>query len=772
MLRQGRLDRNMLNQNGKVRVCSLFSGIGGFELGIINAIGARADFVAYSEINPYAIKVYERHFNGHKNYGDITRINTAELPDFDLLVGGFPCFVAGTMVLTKTGLKNIEDVNIGDYVLTHRSRWRRVINKFRTENRPVRLVQSQGMLPTGTTDEHPYYSRAVSQKWDNSKRAHTREFSKPNWAEAKDIKGLYLCKNIPPEQDAPGDEDFWWIVGRYIADGWLVNRRDRGDGGIARVVISAGRDKADNLESRINRKFGCTKVPERTATKFHITNKEFARFLEQFGRGASNKSFSEYLTLPTNKANALLEGYLSGDGSSNDREERATTTSKELAIGLTYLFLKCRGRMPTITKTVRPTTAVIEGRVVNQKDTYTVTCPKNNRSAFIENNAGWGLCRKSEPTSRRETVYNIEVEEDNSYTANGVVVHNCQAFSISGKRGGFNDTRGTLFFEVARILRDKRPRYFVLENVKGLLSHDSGKTFQTILRVLAEAGYGVSWSIHNTKDYGLPQNRERVYIIGCLGDPSGREVFPIRQNSQSPTSESGRSEPQAKPASAIKIPEATKQGYAEATIGDSINLSQPNSTTRRGRVGKNIANTLDTGIQQYTIHPAKPIQITGGSQGNRVYDPEGTSVTIASQAGGLGAKTGLYAMSGRENGQQLEPSGDFTNTLTSVAKDNLWVQAVGLTRREPNSHRVRKDQRVGTLDASYYKGLANQERPGAKIGTRIRRLTPTECARLQGFPDDWCSELSDTQQYACYGNAVSVPVVEHIIRSLLRPDSL
>lgn len=677
MLRQGRLDRNMLNQNGKVRVCSLFSGIGGFELGIINAIGARADFVAYSEINPYAIKVYERHFNGHKNYGDITRINTAELPDFDLLVGGFPCFVAGTMVLTKTGLKNIEDVNIGDYVLTHRSRWRRVINKFRTENRPVRLVQSQGMLPTGTTDEHPYYSRAVSQKWDNSKRAHTREFSKPNWAEAKDIKGLYLCKNIPPEQDAPGDEDFWWIVGRYIADGWLVNRRDRGDGGIARVVISAGRDKADNLESRINRKFGCTKVPERTATKFHITNKEFARFLEQFGRGASNKSFSEYLTLPTNKANALLEGYLSGDGSSNDREERATTTSKELAIGLTYLFLKCRGRMPTITKTVRPTTAVIEGRVVNQKDTYTVTCPKNNRSAFIENNAGWGLCRKSEPTSRRETVYNIEVEEDNSYTANGVVVHNCQAFSISGKRGGFNDTRGTLFFEVARILRDKRPRYFVLENVKGLLSHDSGKTFQTILRVLAEAGYGVSWSIHNTKDYGLPQNRERVYIIGCLGDPSGREVFPITTADQQTLKYLGGLD-------------RTKKWLD----GDK-NLSRQSS------------------------------------QGERVYSVYGVATTQNAQGGGLGAKTGLYAMRGRENGQQLEPSGDFTNTLTSVTKDNLWLE-----------------------------------------NARIRRLTPIECARLQGFPDDWCSELSDTQQYKCYGNAVSVPVVEHIIRSLLRPDSL
>ncbi|MFA5652456.1 MAG: DNA (cytosine-5-)-methyltransferase, partial [Candidatus Paceibacterota bacterium] len=85
----------------------------------------------------------------------------------------------------------------------------------------------------------------------------------------------------------------------------------------------------------------------------------------------------------------------------------------------------------------------------------------------------------------------------------------CQAFSIAGKRGGFNDTRGTLFFDIARILKEKRPRNFILENVKGLLSHDSGRTFKTIIITLAELGYCVEWEVLNAKNFGVPQNRER-----------------------------------------------------------------------------------------------------------------------------------------------------------------------------------------------------------------------------------------------------------------------
>lgn len=103
----------------------------------------------------------------------------------------------------------------------------------------------------------------------------------------------------------------------------------------------------------------------------------------------------------------------------------------------------------------------------------------------------------------------------------------CQAFSIAGKRGGFEDTRGTLFFEIARIARVKRPKLLLLENVKGLLSHDSGRTFGTILATLSDMGYFCEWQVLNSKDFGVPQNRERVFIVGHLGGGSGRKVFPV-----------------------------------------------------------------------------------------------------------------------------------------------------------------------------------------------------------------------------------------------------
>ena len=108
----------------------------------------------------------------------------------------------------------------------------------------------------------------------------------------------------------------------------------------------------------------------------------------------------------------------------------------------------------------------------------------------------------------------------------------CQAFSVAGKRKGFDDTRGTLFFEIARILKDKRPRYFLLENVRGLLSHDKGKTFQVILGVLADMGYFVRWRLLNSKDFGVPQRRERVFIEGYFGGECSGEVLFVGGNDE------------------------------------------------------------------------------------------------------------------------------------------------------------------------------------------------------------------------------------------------
>src|SRR5574344_343959 len=228
----------------------------------------------------------------------------------------------------------------------------------------------------------------------------------------------------------------------------------------------------------------------------------------------------------------------------------------------------------------------------------------------------------------------------------------CQSFSIAGKRRGFEDTRGTLFFEVARILKDKKPKYFILENVKGLLNHNGGRTFATIIKVLSDLGYQVQWQVLNSKFFGVPQNRERVYIVGCLGRGCLVKIFPltgiadeniseIRKHPLSPknahqgsrvyTSDgigsclvanggSGKTglyfinKPRFDKYKASDIVETlkvggdtplvndslqvrngTKKGYDDAKIGDGINLAFPNSKTRRGRVGKGCSQTLEIG---------------------------------------------------------------------------------------------------------------------------------------------------------------------------------
>ena len=246
----------------------------------------------------------------------------------------------------------------------------------------------------------------------------------------------------------------------------------------------------------------------------------------------------------------------------------------------------------------------------------------------------------------------------------------CQAFSIAGHRRGFEDTRGTLFFEVARFASILKPKYLFLENVKGLLNHDKGNTFEVILSALDELGYDVEWQVLNSKDFGVPQNRERVFIIGHLRGERGRKVFPIGGNGapidceQPKINKVGNIRKKGKSQSGdvvsvdslaptlcstttqkdplkiflvgnlpgsheqngrvydpngisptlntmqggdrqpkIRVRETTKQGYAEASVGDSVNLSHPNSKTRRGRVGEGVANTIVTGDSQGVVTP-------------------------------------------------------------------------------------------------------------------------------------------------------------------------
>ena len=303
----------------------------------------------------------------------------------------------------------------------------------------------------------------------------------------------------------------------------------------------------------------------------------------------------------------------------------------------------------------------------------------------------------------------------------------CQAFSVAGKRGGFNDTRGTIFFDFARIMKAKKPKFAIFENVKGLLNHDGGKTYETMLRTLDELGYDAQWGILNTKFHGLPQNRERVYIVANLRERSSTKI--LFERGDDITDKVERTE------LGFIGNYHTKSGIAHqrsgVLSGDSVAPCLNASDYKEPRIVK--IGDIDGLNTQYS----------------RVYDSEGVSTTINAQGGGLGAKTGLYKVGAIDGVFRLKQG----NRVYGVNGKARTICAEG-----------------GGYGG--YTGLyTNSEQ------TKVRRLTPKECFRLQGFKDEMVElgyklGISDTQLYKMAGNAVSVPVVEWVAQRVLNWDNL
>lgn len=331
----------------------------------------------------------------------------------------------------------------------------------------------------------------------------------------------------------------------------------------------------------------------------------------------------------------------------------------------------------------------------------------------------------------------------------------CQSFSIAGKRGGFSDTRGTMFFEIMRIAKHQRTPYLLLENVKGLLSHDNGWTFATILNTLDELGYDAEWQVLNSKFFGVPQNRERVFIIANLRTNSRPEVFPITKNAGTISEIFEREE------NDIMIYD--RKGFDSRTKGFRESIEVPTLSVKMGTGGNNVPMVMDfrkdEGFRERdNVSPA--LTSHGSSQGGipvpMILDP-GTVRRGEFGDGIHNNETGtLNSSSGRENGQEFEPNSE-SNSLTNVQKDNLVYAPMDIAN-------------CLTPDGYLMDGKRKRVNGNAVLTSvherRLRRLTPIECARLQGFPDDWHVGMSDTQAYKQYGNSVTVNVVEEIAKRL------
>lgn len=364
----------------------------------------------------------------------------------------------------------------------------------------------------------------------------------------------------------------------------------------------------------------------------------------------------------------------------------------------------------------------------------------------------------------------------------------CQSFSIAGKREGFlNQTKGTLFFEVARAVKQIKPRFVFLENVKGLLNHDKGNTFRTILNTFDELGYDVEWRICNSKDFGVPQNRERVYIIGHLRGDSEREVFPF-------FGENG------------EINQSIIKQIGNVSTGKMLeNNSQSGRVYSLDSLSPTISAAMGMGGGRVPlINPANVKQVGNISESNsfggnphtgRVYSDDGLSPTLNTmQGGGRETKVAIPVLTPdrvnkRQNGRRFKNNGDPSFTLTAqdkhgvVVKNNIEEYArkvtkkeFGVTETKDGSYRVhKKDVRksgIQGLDFTNPKGISGTLTTNHPQNTwskdyRIRKLTPRECWRLQAFPDELFEKaqqagLSDSQLYKQAGNSVTVNVIEYI----------
>jgi len=297
----------------------------------------------------------------------------------------------------------------------------------------------------------------------------------------------------------------------------------------------------------------------------------------------------------------------------------------------------------------------------------------------------------------------------------------CQGNSVAGRRAGMADPRSGLWREVARIAGDLRPRWLVGENVPGILTVRGGADFLEVVRSLDELGYGVAWRVLDAQHLGVPQRRRRVILVGCLGDPArAAEVL---------------FEPESMLGSAAPRPEARARvaGTLAASAGSGC----------LGGIGQS-ASTITSRITE-TVSTLQG----GGRRGYRV-DAEGA-------AGGHlipVAVDNYNFLAGEPDGpafSHLSANGGYTNRMVAVFHQNQRGE-------------LRETAVTGSIATAG--GKPGQGYPAVRIGLRVRRFTPLECERLQGFPDGWTEGQPDAARYRQTGNAVAVPVIEWLMRRI------
>lgn len=527
-------------EGGKLKFVDLFCGIGGFHIALKQL---DCECVLACDIDKKCCETYLKN-HGIQPVSNIKTIDEKTMPDFDILCAGFPCFVAGTKVLTYNGYKNIEDVNLNDTLMTHTGQFQKILN--------LQQKNYSGTLYNVTikyhplfkcTEEHPFYVREKTRTWNNALRKYEYIFKAPEWKKAHDLTkndyyGMKINENsivpefsfdkkinqhkIVKETIVLDDPNMWFMMGYFLGDGWIEETTKNDGRSMHKIRFAINTNDRDYVCNIINNILPITdkKCPSGdNCNKYGCSDFVWFNIFKKFGKYAHGKLIPEWVQdAPTEYIQEFVNGYHKADGCITKNEcYEFITVSHNLAFGLQRLYLKL-GHIVSIKKDNRPKTTVIEGRTVNQRDTYHIRGyirqTVRNQSSFIENGYVWYAPFSIEKnTVENEPVYNFEVENDNSYIVENTIVHNCQPFSNGGKKQCFEDSRGLLFDEIIRIAKHKKPRFMFLENVKHILKVSNGEVYEYIVNKIKQHGYKLQVFQLSPHNYGIPQQRERVFFV-------------------------------------------------------------------------------------------------------------------------------------------------------------------------------------------------------------------------------------------------------------------
>lgn len=770
-----------------VKYVSIFSGI---EAATVAWQPLGWEPLAFSEIDPFPSTVLQHHYPDIPNLGDITKIDWNPYKgQADLVVGGSPCFPAGTLILTSEHLKPIEEIKVGDMVLTHRNRWRRV-TATGSKIADTIVLRGDGVSSLECTPNHPFYARTRVHR----ESGYGYEY-KQEWIPATDMVGRqWLNMNaateplpVPALPDGVSlTEPFLRLIGTWLSLGQSSS-------------LPAFRFDSQSINRWVMKQFG--------GKEKHIPSWVYG--------------LSENLRI------SLLEGYFQRMDSVRYAQP---CSGMQLLVGMKILAAGAGYRSSILYE---------ENPSIHSTGTYRI---KFNTSPIdsddFDDDGYWGRVNEKTVGRSNVLVYNLEVEDDHSYVAAGIAVHNCQSFSVAGKREGLAGASG-LMFEYIRAVRELRPRWFVWENVPGAFTSERGEAYRQLLSEMDALGYGLAWRVLDAQFFGVAQRRERVFLVGSLGTMRCAEVL-FERESLSWDHQSSRQKRQALAEEA--------QGCVGEADHDSGRLTPGETQSRRVYPTSGVYPTLSTreksGQNQESVFTQFGDDIAGTLTARYDSSPcvdRGANVVVderdvvaaldfkpvaflynqGAKARSLGIseisptlKTDhnpvvAFASNQRDEVRELEVAGalaaqpgikqqtyicradgqtnamtsvDMAPTLTSHAKKDpplIYPAEDSTGEDEPVTSQIHGGKPGGGKGALIQRDMSatlsthNTQTPitgdHEKRDLTVRRLTPRECERLQGFPDDYTDipyrnkeHAPDGPRYKALGNSMAVPVMRWI----------